>query len=940
MNEINNNEDNNNFFLHKDMNENFLINRFNQNHKEKPFYLMTLEDNFGEYKQIKIYENSDPFEISYNFCKENNLDYESMKYITKNIKETIKRFRDKKKNDLYFINNDSIFELVDEENYLKDSEILKEPNTEIKKNKSANKLIHSLTKRKIKFNHLNINGEAPLQKKINEQIKKISNIKKNDFICNHEIIMKKNLNKRNSNLNRKNLYESNNIYKTLKPSELSINRNKFIKSEKNWNVGNKRMITFRPSIESFEYGVPVLKNTDNLNMSKYFEKDFKKNQYDIDDDNEKNKSITRKYENEDDDDEEENEISSNKEKITDIKINFKNVNYNQNVKKNNSFHLNRNIRNINNNNYSYNYNYHINNNNNININNNNNNIFTTLDSLTYNNDQHQINYLKTNILIENNINNLNYKSMKLKKFIIDNQTKRDKNFNKKEKDNKKKINSRKNLNSILFTSECKNVLHLIKNLNKKIKMRKTEHVSNDNSKNSFKSFSKKIKNLANEYQNNKKFNSKKIKKNSNNNKLCNKKYIFKNYISPTTKSSSIEEENNMHHKRAKQFFYNFMNNESIKFDSEIINYDDINKAISYSSRNKLSPTKNKKKENKSVSESNYFKNNKLINIASNKKIMLNQKLKLNLRKTENLKNSHRNIRLKQIIKERFEHPHSRKLNLLKDSINLRNSLISYLTYSPKNEKKKIYYKHFKLKKNNTFALDTHNSQKIDKTPKYFNNINLYDNKYNLKFKTRTPNINNKSNQSILNSNNKKERSNFFQSNKENLIYFTKNFSVVDEIKKYFNQEKIKGSFISDSSNSVFTNIHKNNSVIKLNNIKKQILNYILNKMFLYLRDNKLNLINLSKSISDKLKIFPKNIKNLLIKMLNYLNNISNDRSYKTVNKNIFISEMINAYKIILNKKEKKILISNRNEIILLLKQKNIQNTAGPKNYNHFSNCFI
>ena len=52
-----------------------------------PFFLMTLEDNNGECKQIKIFETSNPSELAYNFCKENNLDYTSMKYIKKNIKE-------------------------------------------------------------------------------------------------------------------------------------------------------------------------------------------------------------------------------------------------------------------------------------------------------------------------------------------------------------------------------------------------------------------------------------------------------------------------------------------------------------------------------------------------------------------------------------------------------------------------------------------------------------------------------------------------------------------------------------------------------------------------------------------------------------------------------------------------------------------------------------
>ena len=70
------------------------------NKYKKPFYLMTLEDNNGECKQIKIYQDSDPFELSYNFCKENNLDFESMKYVKKNIKEIIKKFN---KDDQYIM---------------------------------------------------------------------------------------------------------------------------------------------------------------------------------------------------------------------------------------------------------------------------------------------------------------------------------------------------------------------------------------------------------------------------------------------------------------------------------------------------------------------------------------------------------------------------------------------------------------------------------------------------------------------------------------------------------------------------------------------------------------------------------------------------------------------------------------------------------------------
>ena len=243
--------------------ENALLNKYSNNYKEKPFYLMTLEDNFGECKQIKIYQDSDPFELSYNFCKENNLDFESMKYIKKNIKEIIKRFSDNEKKESNFINSDSIYELVDEENFDDESDDLendtsvKERNiTEKKGSRSSNKLICSLMKRKIKFNH-KINGVAPLQKKINEQIKKISHIKKNGFTNSQDIISNKN--KKSNKLNEYNLVENKNnnaMYSSTRANELSIKKNRLIKNEKNWNSDNKKTNTFIHPMDPSEYGVP------------------------------------------------------------------------------------------------------------------------------------------------------------------------------------------------------------------------------------------------------------------------------------------------------------------------------------------------------------------------------------------------------------------------------------------------------------------------------------------------------------------------------------------------------------------------------------------------------------------------------------------------------------------------------------------------------------
>ena len=85
---------------------------------KKPFFLMTLEDNLGKCKQIKIYQNSNPSELAFNFCKENNLDFSSMKYIKANIKSIVKKFKEQKQKLLFNINGNNSIKEEDEEDYL------------------------------------------------------------------------------------------------------------------------------------------------------------------------------------------------------------------------------------------------------------------------------------------------------------------------------------------------------------------------------------------------------------------------------------------------------------------------------------------------------------------------------------------------------------------------------------------------------------------------------------------------------------------------------------------------------------------------------------------------------------------------------------------------------------------------------------------------------
>ena len=172
----------------------------NENIKNpQPFYLMTLEDNLGNCQQIKIFKNSNPSELAFNFCKENNLDFTAMKYIKSNIKDVLKKF-DETNNSIYN-NNDQIKEEENEdecltEGTLKSNEKIKkneiENNTIVPENSKTNTEIieskeitdeefflpkkenNNINKNKIE-NSFKINKISPRKKEINEKLQKLKN---------------------------------------------------------------------------------------------------------------------------------------------------------------------------------------------------------------------------------------------------------------------------------------------------------------------------------------------------------------------------------------------------------------------------------------------------------------------------------------------------------------------------------------------------------------------------------------------------------------------------------------------------------------------------------------------------------------------------------------------------------------------------------------------
>ena len=60
--------------------------------EEQPLAMLNLEIEKGVIKQIKIFKNSNPEEVSYNFCKENNIDLSLMSHIKNEIESLLQKY--------------------------------------------------------------------------------------------------------------------------------------------------------------------------------------------------------------------------------------------------------------------------------------------------------------------------------------------------------------------------------------------------------------------------------------------------------------------------------------------------------------------------------------------------------------------------------------------------------------------------------------------------------------------------------------------------------------------------------------------------------------------------------------------------------------------------------------------------------------------------------
>ena len=108
------------------------------------FYIMTLQAD-GERHQIKIFKNSNASELAFNFCKTNNMDFQTMKYLKKCIKKIILNFDNKRKNEMiYLLKDNSSIQEVAEEEIITDNSLKKSTTHKNTNSKNNNQKIDAL----------------------------------------------------------------------------------------------------------------------------------------------------------------------------------------------------------------------------------------------------------------------------------------------------------------------------------------------------------------------------------------------------------------------------------------------------------------------------------------------------------------------------------------------------------------------------------------------------------------------------------------------------------------------------------------------------------------------------------------------------------------------------------------------------------------------------
>ena len=443
----------------KDDNNELKNNELDNNYSEKRFFLMTLEDNFGQFQQLKIFKNSDPSELAFNFCKENNLDFNSMKFIKKSVKEIIKKFDESKQNTDFLNGCNSSIQEVDEENIVTEgtlksdlidsgSKELHLKKTNITKNIKKDLNLESSLMIQENFNedHTHTNSQKE-EKNLEENetknddsqacsIEKISTVKSkinDEILCEQESQEKKNVkdkfyetqeqNKFQDNLEFFNIKEKNNNFGNI--NNLDCNKNNIVKNENEKILeekkSDKKDIVFKKIINRKHLkttdNIIDIDNINNINNTDYNDIDqnnSNKNKIDIDINNNVSKEHSTISQNKNS-----SMNSSNKNnEINNNSINIANSNKNNNTYSIISLvNTNNNNSNLNNNNENNNYDTS----NNININNYKYQLYNQMDTMT--GQELALNSIDKNI-INNNYNYdqnfyTEYSNNKSKDYSID-----------------------------------------------------------------------------------------------------------------------------------------------------------------------------------------------------------------------------------------------------------------------------------------------------------------------------------------------------------------------------------------------------------------------------------------------------------------------------------------------------------------------------------------
>ena len=176
-----------------------------------PLYKMTIESEKGRKEVINIYSNSKPEEIAYNFCKENNLDFQTLELMIKKIKKLMESISKNKENKELEEKDNQIDEKENKlfycnEPILEDSEEQQSISTEkVMRTKSFKDNNIFKSKEKEKNNKSN--------NKSNNNINNNINITMNSNISNSKLIENINLKINDSNNNNINYLKINEDFK-------------------------------------------------------------------------------------------------------------------------------------------------------------------------------------------------------------------------------------------------------------------------------------------------------------------------------------------------------------------------------------------------------------------------------------------------------------------------------------------------------------------------------------------------------------------------------------------------------------------------------------------------------------------------------------------------------------------------------------------------------